>query len=68
MSYLASPESLMSTLVANWLVFDDGLAGVEVMSLLQELEHATRYDVLEEKIGGSQMLALPIQNIFCLRL
>ena len=32
MSYLALPDSPMSTLVVNWLVFDDGLAGVEVMS------------------------------------
>ena len=32
MSYLALPDSPMSTLVANWLVFDDGLVGVEVMS------------------------------------
>ena len=32
MSYLTLPDSPMSTLVANWLVFDDGLVGVEVMS------------------------------------
>ena len=32
MSYLALPESPISTLVANWLVFGDGLVGVEVMS------------------------------------
>ena len=32
MSYLPLPESPISTLVVNWLVFDDGLAGVEVMS------------------------------------
>ena len=32
MSYLALPESPMSTLVVNWLVFDDGRAGVEMMS------------------------------------
>ena len=32
MSYLALPDWPMSTLVVNWLVFDEGLAGVEVMS------------------------------------
>ena len=32
MSNLALPESPLSTLVANWLVLDDGLACVEVMS------------------------------------
>ena len=31
MSYLALPDSPMLTLVVNWLVFDDGLGGVEVM-------------------------------------
>ena len=31
MSFLASPKSPISTLVVNWLVFDDGLGGVEVM-------------------------------------
>ena len=31
MSYLALPDSPMSTLVVNWLVFDNGLAGVEVI-------------------------------------
>ena len=32
MSYLALPESPMLTLVLNWLVFDDSLAGKEMMS------------------------------------
>ena len=32
MSYLALPDSPMSTLVTNLLVFVDGLVGVEVMS------------------------------------
>ena len=32
MSYLTLPESAMSTLVMNWLVFDNSLAGVEGMS------------------------------------
>ena len=32
MSNLALPDSPKSTLVVNWLVFDGGLAGMEVMS------------------------------------
>ena len=32
MSYLALSESPMLTLVLNWLVFDDSLAGKEMMS------------------------------------
>ena len=31
MSYLALPDSPMSTLVVNWLVFDNSLTGLEMM-------------------------------------